>query len=236
MCYSNSSTSKNVDLAKKYKKTIPQDLSEEPVFYASGFSFPNWRVITKEEEIQSMHWGLIPHWFKEADPNKIAAMTLNAQIETVHEKASFRSIVGKKNCIIPSSGFFEWHTEGKEKIPYFLKPTSDIVFSMAGIYDEWVDRSTGEIVSTFSILTCPANELMGHIHNTKKRMPVLLPDEYLTSWLEGHLNTSNLLIPAPSKWIEPVQVSKKLVLSDYANTPEVQKEAPSQIGFQGSLF
>ncbi len=236
MCYSNSSTSKNVDLSKKYKKKVNTDLSEEPMFYASGFSFPNWRVVTKEDEIQSMHWGLIPHWFKDADPNKIAAMTLNAQAETVHEKASFRSVVGKKNCIIPSSGFFEWQTEGKEKIPYFLKPALDSVFSMAGIYDEWADRTTGEILRTFSILTCPANEVMAHIHNTKKRMPVLLSDEDLVPWLDGVLDASKLVIPSPSEWIDPAQISKKIILSDHANTPEVQKEVASQIGFQGSLF
>ena len=236
MCYSNSSTSKNVELSKKYKKKVPADHIEEPVYYASGFSFPNWRIVTKENEIQSMHWGLIPHWFKDADPNKIAAMTLNAQAETVHEKASFRSLVGKKNCIIPSSGFFEWRTEGKEKIPYFLKPTLDKVFSMAGIYDEWVDRTTGEILRTFSILTCPANEVMEHIHNTKKRMPVLLSDENLDPWLDGALDTRKLLIPSPSEWIHPVQISKKIILSDHANSPEVQKDVASQIGFQGSLF
>ena len=77
---------------------------------------------------------------------------------------------------------------------------------------------------------------MGHIPNTKKRMPVLLADEQLTPWLKGHVNTSDLLIPAPSEWLDPIQVSKKLILSDHANSPEVQKEAPSQIGFQGSLF
>lgn len=236
MCYSNSSSSKNVELSKKYKKKVNADLSEEPVFYASGFSFPNWRIVTKEDEIKSMHWGLIPHWFKDADPNKIAAMTLNAQAETVHEKASFRSVVGKKNCIIPSSGFFEWRTEGKEKIPYFLKPAFDPVFSMAGIYDEWVDRTTGEILRTFSILTCPANEVMAHIHNTKKRMPVLLSEEDLDPWLDGALDTRKLIIPSPSEWIQPVQISKKIILSDHANTLDVQKEVASQIGFQGSLF
>jgi putative SOS response-associated peptidase YedK len=225
-----------VELSKKYKKKVNADLSEDPVFYASGFSFPNWRIVTKEDDIKSMHWGLIPHWFKDADPNKIAAMTLNAQAETVHEKASFRSLVGKKNCIIPSSGFFEWRTEGKEKIPYFLKPAFDPVFSMAGIYDEWVDRTTGEILRTFSILTCPANEVMAHIHNTKKRMPVLLSEEDLDPWLDGALDTRKLLIPSPSEWIQPVQISKKIILSDHANTLDVQKEVASQIGFQGSLF
>ena len=75
MCYSNASTSKNVDLSKRYKKSVPQGLAESPVFFASGFTFPTWRVITTQEEIQSMHWGLIPSWFKKATPKDIAAKT-----------------------------------------------------------------------------------------------------------------------------------------------------------------
>jgi len=236
MCYSNSSTSTNVDLLKKYKKKIPEVMREEPTYFASGFAFPEWRIITNKEEIQRMYWGLIPHWFKDADPNKIAAMTLNAQTETVHEKASFRSVVGKKNCVIPSTGFFEWQTLGKEKIPYFIKPVQTSIFSMAGIYDEWVDRSTGEVVHTFSILTCPANDVMEHIHNTKKRMPVLLSDLQSEAWLSGDLPTSELLQPSPSEWLTPVAVSKKIVLGEHPNVPEVQQESISQIGFQGSLF
>lgn len=236
MCYSNSSTSKNVDLSKKYRKTIPANLIETPVFFASGFTFPNWRVITQEEEIQIMYWGLIPHWFKDSDPNKIAAMTLNAQIETVREKASFRSVIGKKNCVIPSTGFFEWQTRGKEKAPYFLKPANDPVFSMAGIFDDWVDKQTGELLRTFSILTCPANETMAQIHNTKKRMPVLLSEEQVSLWLDGSLNPNALVEPAPSEWIVPVPVSKKIILSSDANCPEVQYEFQDQKGIQGSLF
>ena len=60
MCYSNSSTSKNSDLAKKYGKQIPKGMDETPVFFASGFSYPTWRIVTKDSSIENMHWGLIP--------------------------------------------------------------------------------------------------------------------------------------------------------------------------------
>ena len=59
MCYSNSSTSKNSDLAKKYGKQIPKGMDETPVFFASGFSYPTWRIVTKDSSIENMNWGLI---------------------------------------------------------------------------------------------------------------------------------------------------------------------------------
>jgi putative SOS response-associated peptidase YedK len=234
MCYSNSSTSTNVSLSKKYGKSVPQEIDQTPVFFASGFAFPMWRIVTKEKDLRLMQWGLIPSWFHEGDPNSIAAKTLNAKIETVTEKASFRSSIGKRNCIIPSS--FEWHTSGKQKEPYFLKPANDSIFSMAGIYDEWADRSTGEIITSFSILTCPANELMEQIHNTKKRMPVLLGDNQVEAWIHGNLDPLSLKTPSPSEWIEPIRIKKSILLSSNPNTPEVQQEISDIQGIQGSLF
>ncbi|MGJ8661270.1 MAG: SOS response-associated peptidase, partial [Bacteroidota bacterium] len=82
MCYSNSLTSKNVDLSKKYKKEIPSEIADEPLFHASGFSFPEWRIITNKPEISVMSWGLIPYWFSGDNIGDIASKTLNARSET----------------------------------------------------------------------------------------------------------------------------------------------------------
>jgi putative SOS response-associated peptidase YedK len=236
MCYSNSSTSTNVQLAERYKKQVPINLVAGPVFYAQGFSFPNWRIITADAEIQSMNWGLIPSWFKGADTNEIASMTLNAKVETVHEKASFKHLIDTKRCIIPSTGFFEWKTIGKEKVPYFIFPRNDTVFSMAGIYDTWVDPSSGSIHNTFSMITCTANDLMAEIHNTKKRMPVILGKDQEESWLQGNLNSKELELPFPDKFIKAHQINKKVINSKQANVPEVLLPFDNQVYEQGSLF
>jgi tRNA modification GTPase len=60
MCYSNSSTSTNVQLAERYKKQVPNNLQAGPVFYAQGFTFPNWRIITADAEIQSVLSSKLP--------------------------------------------------------------------------------------------------------------------------------------------------------------------------------
>lgn len=236
MCYSNTSTSKNIDLSKKYGKKIPANLNETPIFFASGFSFPKWRIVTKADELQSMNWGLIPSWFKEANFKEIASMTLNAKVETLNEKASFKHLIQRNECIVPSTGFFEWQTKGKEKIPYFIAPSKGEIFSMAGIYDVWMHPLTGEQHTTFSILTCPANELMEEIHNTKKRMPVILATEHENDWLQGKLDLDILKVPLPSDKLKAHEVNRKLISSKTNNVPEVLLPFKNEFYEQGSLF
>ena len=236
MCYSNSSTSKNIDLSKKYGKKIPKGMDETPVFFSSGFSYPTWRIVTKESTLENMNWGLIPSWFKDADYKDIASMTLNARVETVGEKASFKNLIHRSECIVPSTGFFEWQTSGKEKIPYFIRPANGPIFSMAGFYDEWLDPFLGTVRKTFTILTCPANELMAEIHNSKKRMPVILETSQENLWLEGKIDLKDMLMPIESACITAHEVSKKIILSKENNISEVQLPFENSFFTQGELF
>lgn len=236
MCYSNSSTSTNIQLAQRYKKKIPETLDAEPVFYASGFTYPKWRIITSAEEIASMHWGLVPNWFSGADWKEIASITLNSRIETADEKASFRHLIDRQRCIVPSTGFFEWKHLGKEKVPYFIYPKTDTVFSMAGLFDKWIDPVKGETIQSFTILTCEANPLMREIHNTKFRMPVILPDELENEWLSGKLDHRKLEIPASQEMMAAHEISKKIISSPQANSAGLLKPFDNGIYEQGSLF
>ena len=107
----------------------------------------------------------------------------------------------KKRCIVPSTGYFEWRHEDGKKIPYYIYVKDEPIFSMAGVYDSWLDRSTGEVISTFSIITTEANELTGYIHNTKHRMPAILNQEDEEKWLDPKLEKSDieqLLLPFPA--------------------------------------
>jgi putative SOS response-associated peptidase YedK len=236
MCYSNSSTSTNVQLAERYKKKIPADIQTGPVFFASGFTFPNWRIITSDESIKEMKWGLIPHWFNGEDPKEIAAMTLNSRVETIAEKASFKTLVDRQRCIIPSTGFFEWKAVGKEKVPYFIYPSTDTVFSMAGLWDTWVDPSKGIQINSFSMITCEANPLMRAIHNSKFRMPALLSNEQEHDWLSGKLAHEILQTPLSDAKMKAHEISKKVLQSDHANSPAVFLPFDNGIYEQGSLF
>ena len=235
MCYSNSSTSTNIQLAERYKRIVPDNCPDQPIFCASGFAFPTWRVITKEPTIEVMTWGLIPNWFRGEDASTIASKTLNAKIESLEEKVSFRHLLKRNHCIIPSTGFFEWKHTDVHKIPYFISPNNESVFSMAGLQDHWID-STGQVHHTFTIITCPANEVMREIHNTKERMPLLLLPEQEVAWLNGDLNEVEKIQTYPSSLISTTEINKAIISGKHSNVKEVQLPFKNNLSIQGRLF
>ena len=152
----------------------------------NGFSHPHTPVIIDKapKTIQLLQWGLITFWAKDTSIQK---HTLNARIETLIEKPSFRNVVNN-HCLILANGFFEWQwldTKGKQKQKYFITLPNNEPFAFGGLYSTWVDKSTGEMKNTYTIITQPANELMSKIHNTKKRMPLILNPEDENNWLQG---------------------------------------------------
>jgi putative SOS response-associated peptidase YedK len=238
MCYSNSSTSSVIDLTKKYGKKAPKNLSLNPIYFSNGFDFPLWPIITKDENIKLMNWGLIPSWFKNENTNEIAKNTLNAKCETLKEKSAFKSVLNSKRCIIPSTGFFEWHTKGKIKIPYLIQLKNEQPFAMAGIFDEWINPISRNPVFSFSIITCQANTIMSEIHNTKKRMPVILSDSNINKWLNNETfdDVNEVLSPYKSEEMKAHEINKKIILSADPNNPEILKPFQNEIYFQGDLF
>lgn len=152
----------------------------------NAFQYPETPLITNKEPgiIQLFNWGLIPAWAKD---DSIKKMTLNARIETINEKPAFRNSV-KNRCMILADGFYEWQwldPKGKNKQKYLITLPDNEAFAFAGLWSEWVNKETGEISKTYTILTTEANEMMSEIHNSKKRMPVILKQESEADWLSG---------------------------------------------------
>lgn len=211
-----------------------------PYYFVSGFSFPQLPII-KENGIELYQWGLIPDWIR--DPEKARqhqSNTLNAVSETIYEKASFKdSIIGKR-CIVPVNGFFEWKTVGKEKIPYFIKPTDKEFFSLAGIYNIWHNKQTNEQFKTFSILTTPANPLMAEIHNTKKRMPLIIPHGEEPHWVAANASIhsiQNMIQPFDEKLMDAYTISKMANNArNNRNMPEILEPVNFESENQLSLF
>ena len=156
MCFHNSMSAKAIKLVARYGRKsdiveIYQDMLNEQ-YHVNAFNFPKYPIITTADEIQVFNWGLIPFWVRtEEDAQEIRKMTLNARSDTIFEKPSFREPIMKKRCIVPSTGYFEWRHEGAKKIPYYIHLKDEPIFSMAGIYDRWLDKETGEEYDTFSI-------------------------------------------------------------------------------------
>ena len=221
MCYSNSSTSKNIDLARKFKKKIPENSTDILYYHSSGFSHPLWPIINHSAEIQFMQWGLVPNWFR-GEQREIASKTLNCRTETADSKASFKHLINSRRCIIPSSGFFEWQHKDKEKKPYFIYSPEIKILSIAGLWDSNINNSTGEVENTFTILTTEANEFMTEIHNTKKRMPLFLNSEsVIEEWLSCKSEINSYVSASQKTCLSAHPVDKRILLSSNTNVPEV---------------
>jgi putative SOS response-associated peptidase YedK len=195
MCFHYSLTQQAAAIAKTLQVQW-NDTVWQPVPHANGFSFRAMPVLTQEnlKQVQLFNWGLIPHWVKtKADADKLKAQTLNARCETIFEKPSFRNSITKKRCLIPADGFFEWMDVNGKKHPYRIRVGEDQLFFFGGIYAEWADPATGELISSFSIMTTEANALMEKIHNIKKRMPVIISPERYTEWLDARLSKDQIM-------------------------------------------
>ena len=72
--------------------------------------------------VKSMRWGLIPSWSKD---DKFGARMINARIETLTEKPSYRNLISSNRCIVITDGYYEWKTNGAQKTPYYFKDPND---------------------------------------------------------------------------------------------------------------
>jgi len=241
MCYHNSQKADAKKLAKRYKVKIDKPEKVKPIFHANAFNFQPWPVITaaQPDTVQFLQWGLIPAWVKNhEDAIKMRNNTLNARIETVFEKPSFKEASQKRHCLVPSTGFFEWQTLNGKKYPYFIHLKDEEIFSMAGIWESWVDKQSGEEQQTFSILTTDANPLMAQIHNSKKRMPVILSKESELEWLHGGFTDKAIEVfaePFDEKQMVAYTVSR-LISERHSDVPDVQKPYTYPEFMQTSLF
>jgi putative SOS response-associated peptidase YedK len=179
--------------AKKRFSFIKESPDYKPLAQANAFTFPAMPVVAsnKTSHIQLFQWGLIPHW---ATPDKapdLRKSTLNAKAETLFELPSFKDATSTR-CLVLAERFYEWRHEGNNKIQYNISLKDQEVFAMGGIYTVWKEPKTGEKRSTFAIVTVPANEMMAYIHNSKQRMPLILPPGKELEWLQPDLSQQQL--------------------------------------------
>ncbi len=163
-------------------------------------------------ELIPLKWGLIPSWAK--DP-KIAYKLINARGETLKDKPSFRNAFKRRRCLILGDGFYEWRKASKTKQPMYITLKSKKPFAFAGLWETW-KSSDSNTVSTCTIVTTEANDLMKTIHS---RMPVILRKDQTALWLDTDLQDDlfleSMIKPYESESLEAVEVSQKV------NSPKV---------------
>ncbi|MGI9234732.1 MAG: SOS response-associated peptidase [Woeseiaceae bacterium] len=132
-----------------------------------------------ERELVMLRWGLVPFWAK--DPS-IGNRMINARAETVAEKPSYRAAFRHRRCVVLADGFYEWRRENDVKTPYFISLASGEPFALAGLWESWTDKESGESLQTTTLITTSASEFMRPLHH---RMPVVLQAQTAGEWLAG---------------------------------------------------
>jgi putative SOS response-associated peptidase YedK len=253
MCYHKSLTTKLDKLAEYYSCSYDKVLDEiySPRYHENGFDFHEGPVLTtgKPAELQMFHWGLVPYWVKDfPSAARIRTSTLNCISEEMFEKPSFRDAAKEgKRCLIPCTGFYEWRwidEKGKTKIPYYIYVKDQPLFSIGGLYSKWKDRDRDSNYFSYTVLTTKANKLMSEIHNSKQRMPVIIPREYEKDWLNPNLTNEDVLAlcqPIDDSKLETHTISK-LITTKGAETnvkgvmEPFKYDTPAPSGSNPSLF
>ncbi|MBK8341696.1 MAG: SOS response-associated peptidase [Flavobacteriales bacterium] len=163
---------------------------EFDLHFANAFTHPRLVVYTDAapHDPQLSLWGLVPSWVKDdAQRKQLWNRTLNARGESIFEKPAFRTSAKGKRCIVHVEGFYEHHHFGRKTYPYFIHLKDRAHFALAGLWEEWKNKETGELVHSFGIVTTEANELLARIHNDPKlegpRMPAILTEAEEEQWL-----------------------------------------------------
>jgi putative SOS response-associated peptidase YedK len=187
-----------------------------------------------ERQLRVLRWGLVPSWAK--DP-AIGNRMINARMETVAEKPSYRRAFAKRRCLLPADGYYEWYpTEqltrsGKpRKQPFFIRPRDHGTLAMAGLYEIWRDPALAEddparFRWTCTVITTAAEDSLGHIHD---RMPLMVERERWDQWLAPTSEQDSLLallVPASPGNLEAYPVAG-LVSNVRNNGPELLEPLP----------
>ncbi len=214
-------------------------------------------VITNENpsELQFFKFGYTPFWAKkqmyiinarsEGDQNPTDDARY-AGAKGIIAKPMFRHSIRSKRCLVIADAFLEGPKEEKLSKPFLVYMKNGAKpFAFAGVWDEWTDQNSGEIVKSFAIITTPPNELMlklGH-----HRCPAILHPEEERLWLDSDLPLSDitsLLRPFPADEMNAYPISSEIknprnnglhLLKPIGErlTPEYEYELFSEIKLEG---
>lgn len=129
-------------------------------------------------EMAAVEWGLVPEWKKE---RKSERPLINARVETVTEKASFRAPIKRTRCLVPFNGWYEWKSERGLKQPYYVTPNDEGLHAFAAIWTVWHGVSGDNWLETMAILTGPT---LGSLRPLHHRQPLVVNPSHYDRWLK----------------------------------------------------
>ena len=144
---------------------------------------PIIKSYTNGKTIEQCNWGIVPSW---AQDKKDFKPLINARLETLVEKVSFKRLIQTSRCVIVADGYYEWKRDEKEKVPYYFMRTNNSLMFFAAIHQN----------NQFCIITREATDKVREIHH---REPLILNEEQISNYLDIKKEGADILksIKAP---------------------------------------
>ncbi len=154
-------------------------------------------------------WGMVQPRARTRRPESRAILTNNARSETVASRPTYRDAwAAGRRCLVPAAWYQEPNWETGKNIWWRLSRADGMPWSIAGLWSEWTDPATGEIVPNFTMLTvnCDGHPLLGRLHKPDPKLPgdaqdkrslVPLEPEQWDAWLHGSVDEARALLVAP---------------------------------------
>jgi len=196
-------------LEKRFDVKVPDTLQLIASYNIGAGKYAPVITNDRPREIQLFRFGFTPYWMEKG------RLFLNARTEGDHNsdnnplytgakgiiaKPAFRRAIRTQRCLIPADAFIEGPEKEKLNRPYVVYLRDQVrPFAFAGIWDQWENRSTGELIQSFAIITTVANALMQKIQHP--RSPVILHQEDEKKWLSNAIplaEVTRMLTPYPA--------------------------------------
>ena len=154
---------------------------------------PIIKSYTNGRTLENCDWGLVPSW---ATDKKDFRPLINARVETLMEKVSFKKLIQTSRCLVVADGYYEWRRENKEKTPYYFTRSDNSLIFFAAIHQD----------NKFCIITREATGKIKEIHH---REPLILNEEQISNYLNIKKEGTDIL-----KSIKPPELKFRIVSKD----------------------
>ena len=178
----------------KTKKIVKTAIKVEDIENYNAHPTQNLPVVkkyTNGNTLELLKWGIIPSWSKQKDFKPL----INARLETIDEKISFKKHIKIHRCVVVADGFYEWKRDGKEKTPFYFMRNDKKMLYIAGIFEN----------NQFCLITEQASENVKEIHH---RQPVILNENHINNYLNLQIDGSNFLKEVSKPALEFYKISK----------------------------
>ena len=180
----------------KTKKIVKSDIKVDDLENYNAHPYQNLPVIKKYingNTLENLKWGMVPSWSKKKEFKPL----INARLETIDEKISFKKLIKLTRCIAVADGFYEWKREEKYKVPYYFLRQDKKIMYIAAIYEN----------NEFCLITEQASNNVNEIHH---RQPVIINENDINRYLNLELDGSSFLKECKRPKLEFYQISKEV--------------------------